>query len=80
MIFLFVSAPISCVLFDSAGKYILTAGDKHVRVLHNVPGYYATIEDAKLKLQGAGTSAMRDRMNAQIKEAKAFLKSLGEES
>ncbi|KAJ8965115.1 hypothetical protein NQ314_004340 [Rhamnusium bicolor] len=35
---------ITAVLFDSTGKYILTAGDKQIRVFHNVTGYGATLK------------------------------------
>ena len=36
--------PITCLLFDNAGRYVLTAGDKHVRVLHNVPGLKTAVQ------------------------------------
>jgi mRNA-capping enzyme len=36
--------PITCLLFDNAGKYVLTAGDKHVRVFHNVPGLKTAVQ------------------------------------
>ena len=36
--------PITRVLFDAAGKYVLTTGDKHVRVFHNVPGHRTSIQ------------------------------------
>ncbi len=34
---------ITCVLFDKEGRWMLTAGDRHIRVFHNVPGHQAKI-------------------------------------
>jgi hypothetical protein len=36
--------PITCLLFENGGKYVLTAGDKHVRVFHNVPGLKTAVQ------------------------------------
>lgn len=67
-------------MFDAAGEYILTAGDKHVRIFHNVTGYKASILAAKNKLQASGnSSATKERLQNTIQEAEAFLKSIGEE-
>ncbi len=33
------STDISCLLFDKEGRWLLTAGDRHIRVFHNVPGH-----------------------------------------
>ena len=32
------------MLFDPTSRYLLTAGDKHIRILHNVPGCKVNIE------------------------------------
>lgn len=72
------SGPISCLLFDSLGKYVLTGGEKHVRVFHNVTGYRATIASIQAKMRQPLSSAQKERMEQQIQEAEMFLKSVGE--
>ncbi|XP_046384384.1 transducin beta-like protein 2 [Ischnura elegans] len=71
------AAPINCVLFDAAGKYVLTTGDKHVHVFHNVIGQKELLASARMNLRSAGTSAMRERLEAQIASSEAFLQKMG---
>lgn len=61
------------IMFDPGNKLLLTLGDRHVRVFHNVAGYVATIQDLKQSLQKATSSSMKDRIKQQIKEAEAAL-------
>uniref|UniRef100_A0A0A9XUP9 Transducin beta-like protein 2 n=2 Tax=Lygus hesperus TaxID=30085 RepID=A0A0A9XUP9_LYGHE len=71
------SGPVTKVLFDAAGDYVLTAGDRHVRVFHNVTGHKTNILVWKKKLSEPGvSSATRDRLTKNIAEAEAFLKSI----
>jgi mRNA-capping enzyme len=65
-------------LFDSLGKYVLTGGEKHVRVFHNVTGYRTTIASIQAKIRHHISSAQKERMEQQIQEAESFLKSIGE--
>nr|CAD7426191.1 unnamed protein product [Timema monikensis] len=75
------SGDIVCVQFDSLGKFVLAAGDKHVHVFHNVTGYRATIASIQAKFkQATMSSAQKERMGQQIQEARDFLKSLKEQS
>ncbi|CAG0886288.1 unnamed protein product [Darwinula stevensoni] len=67
---------IMAVMFDPSNKLVLTAGDRQVRMFHNVVGYKATIEELEGKRKTATTVAMRERIIQQISEAKAFLQSL----
>nr|CAD7590144.1 unnamed protein product [Timema genevievae] len=72
---------IVCVQFDSLGKFVLAAGDKHVHVFHNVTGYRATIASIQAKFkQATMSSAQKERMEQQIQEAQDFLKGLKEQS
>ncbi|XP_012282453.1 transducin beta-like protein 2 isoform X3 [Orussus abietinus] len=70
--------PITSVAFNAIGQYILVAGDKHVKILHNVPGYRATIESAKKKLKQKQTSATKERLLKSIADCENFLTSLQE--
>jgi len=66
--------PVTSISFDNESKYVLTAGDKHVRVFHNVPGHRIAVQDlqATLKKQSSN-SAARDRIEAQIQQAEEAL-------
>ncbi|XP_063847859.1 LOW QUALITY PROTEIN: uncharacterized protein LOC135092965 [Scylla paramamosain] len=61
------------LLFDPESKLLLTLGDRHVRVFHNVAGYHATIQDLEQSHRKATSAAMRDRINQQVREAKKAL-------
>ncbi|XP_049803966.1 uncharacterized protein LOC126241467 isoform X2 [Schistocerca nitens] len=74
------TGPITAVLFDSLGKYVLTAGERHVRVFHNVTGYRTFIAATKEKFRQSVSSAQKERMTKQIEEAEVFLKSIGEKA
>jgi WD40 repeat protein len=68
---------ISSVSFDIGGKYILTAGDKHIRVFHNTMGYKEKIqhlEEAIKKLTEG--SAIRQRQQKMLDDAKNALKKI----
>ncbi|KAL1132478.1 hypothetical protein AAG570_010433 [Ranatra chinensis] len=73
------TGPITRICFDSAGDYVLTAGEKHVRVFHNVTGRKANIQSARTKLQASGNSlATKERLQEIIDKAEAFLTGIGE--
>lgn len=65
--------PSSQIGFDNSGKYLLSAGDKHVLVFHNVTGYKATIDELVGLEKKASGQAMKERIRSQIKDAKAAL-------
>ncbi|KAG8252041.1 Transducin beta-like protein 2 [Homalodisca vitripennis] len=74
-----VPGSITRVLFDSAGDHVLTAGEKHVRVFHNVTGRRTAIASARLRLSMANNSAAtKERLEGIISTAETFLKSLKE--
>lgn len=41
--------PISQVAFDAQSNWIITSGDKHIRVFLNIPGLQLTVLDLKVK-------------------------------
>ncbi|XP_042211116.1 transducin beta-like protein 2 isoform X2 [Homarus americanus] len=63
-------------IFDPSNKLVLTLGDKHVRVFHNVAGYTATIQDLEQSQRKATNSTMRERITQQIKDAKKALENI----
>ncbi|KAJ8042997.1 Transducin beta-like protein 2 [Holothuria leucospilota] len=75
------TAEITKIGFDPSGRYLVTAGDKHLRVFHNVVGYRANITDMEKKLKTATSQPMRDRLEMQITQARTKLEEiLGEKS
>lgn len=75
----FFTGRISRILFDSAGNFVLTSGEKHVRIFHNVTGHRVAIVSAKQKLsQSNNSAATKERLEKIIKTSEQFLKSLNE--
>lgn len=70
---------INYMKFDASGKYLFVCGDRAVRVLHNVCGYYTTIASCTRLLGSKQTSATVERLNKTIQECKATLKTFGKE-
>ena len=57
--------------FSVSSRYLAVAGDKHVAVFHNVAGYRSTIAELEHKQKTATSAAMRERLQAQIDEARS---------
>lgn len=72
----FFLGDVTSLLFDPFGKYLLTTGDRQVRIFHNITGYKCDIKNAKEKLQENPTSATKERLEKLIKDSENFLKSL----
>ncbi|XP_023345836.1 transducin beta-like protein 2 [Eurytemora carolleeae] len=69
--------PITRVLFDAAGKYVLTTGDKHVRVFHNVPGHRTSIQALKETLKrNMSNASAKTRIEQQITDAENTLNNI----
>ncbi|CAL4117741.1 unnamed protein product [Meganyctiphanes norvegica] len=64
------------VLFDPSSKFLLTLGDKHIRVFHNVAGYMAALQDLEQSRLKASNAGMRERIDGQIQEAKLALQQI----
>lgn len=65
---------IMAIGFDSLGLQLYVAGDRQVRVFHNLTGYKVGIAAAKEKLKDAKISAVtRERLELQIEENETFL-------
>jgi hypothetical protein len=58
------------------GKYLLTTGDRFVRVFHNVTGYRCSVETARDKLKQSQTSATKERLLKMIEDCEAFLETI----
>jgi len=71
------SQPIVKVLFSADGQYLFTAGDKHIRIFHNVPGIEINIQELKETLKrNLSNSAAKERIEKQIALAEETLKKI----
>ncbi|CAH2232803.1 jg16586 [Pararge aegeria aegeria] len=68
---------INQMTFDPAGKYLFVCGERVVRVLHNVCGYFTTINSCTRLLASKQTSATVERLKNTIKDCKATLAKFG---
>lgn len=65
---------ITTLKFDPLAKYLLTTGDRHVRIYHNITGYKVANAVAKSKLNASNQSAAtRERLEKLIAENEQFL-------
>lgn len=77
ILFLLFPGLINYMKFDASGKYLFVCGDRAVRILHNVCGYYTTIASCTRLLGQKQTSATVERLNKNIKECKETLAKFG---
>uniref|UniRef100_A0A2C9KI42 Uncharacterized protein n=1 Tax=Biomphalaria glabrata TaxID=6526 RepID=A0A2C9KI42_BIOGL len=70
------SESMTTLSFDISGRYLVSSGGKHVQVLHNVPGYKATILELEEKMKVASGPGMKERLKAQLTTAKESLESI----
>lgn len=70
------SEGVSCILFDKESRWLLTSGDKHIRVFNNVPGYKVRLRQLKEKLRTANTAGMKERLEKQVSELSDKLKTI----
>lgn len=69
---------IAGLLFDAESRWLISSGDKHIRVFHNVIGFQRTLLDLKKTLEDAVTQGHKERLKQQIQELTTKLKSIGQ--
>ena len=67
---------ITGLVFDAEGKWLISSGDKHVRVFFNVPGHLMQLEELKENKLKAKTEGMKQRIEEQIQSIKGNLEIL----
>ncbi|XP_005100638.1 transducin beta-like protein 2 [Aplysia californica] len=70
------SEPMLGLSFDVSGRYLVSAGGKHIQILHNVTGYHATIAELEEKLRTATGPGMKERIQQQLTDARAAIDSI----
>ncbi|XP_067084781.1 transducin beta-like protein 2 [Osmerus mordax] len=59
--------------FDINSRFLVSSGDRAIRVFHNAPGYRAAIRDMQAMLKKAQNEGMKQRLQQQIQEAQSAL-------
>ncbi|KAM4797113.1 transducin beta-like protein 2 [Rhinophrynus dorsalis] len=65
--------PITDLIFDTNNRFLVSTGDRAIRVFHNTAGYRAAISDMKDMLKKATNKGTKDRLQQQIKDAQSAL-------
>lgn len=63
------SHPITDLGFDTTGRYLVSSGDRTIRVFHNTAGHRAVVEEMEAMLKKTGNKATRERLEQQISSA-----------
>lgn len=64
---------ITALAFDINNRFLVSSGDRAIRVFHNTAGYRAAIADMKDMLKKATNKGTKDRVQQQIKDAQKAL-------
>ncbi|XP_038231591.1 transducin beta-like protein 2 isoform X1 [Dermochelys coriacea] len=64
---------ITDLAFDINSRYLVSCGDRAIRVFHNTAGYRAVVEEMKGMLKKATNEATRERLQQQITDAQNAL-------
>ncbi|XP_050785167.1 transducin beta-like protein 2 isoform X4 [Gopherus flavomarginatus] len=64
------------LVFDINSRYLVSCGDRAIRVFHNTAGYRAVVEEMKGMLKKTTTVATRERLQQQITGAQNALDSI----
>ncbi|NXG14353.1 TBL2 protein, partial [Grallaria varia] len=64
---------ITGLAFDPSGRYLVSCGDRTLRVFHNTTGHRAALEEAKALLRRAASRATRERLEQQVSSARKAL-------
>ncbi|GCC26260.1 hypothetical protein chiPu_0004675 [Chiloscyllium punctatum] len=67
---------ITGLAFDVNSRFLVSCGDRAIRVFHNVVGYRAVIEEMEVRLKKATNEAMRERVQQQISDAQKALEAV----
>ena len=69
---------LTSIFFLPNFRWLISSGDKHIRVFHNVIGFQRTLLDLKQTLEDAVTQGHKERLKQQIQELTTKLKSIGQ--
>ncbi|NWX90690.1 TBL2 protein, partial [Nothoprocta pentlandii] len=64
---------ITDLAFDINSRYLVSSGDRAIRVFHNSAGYRAVVEEMQAMLKKTANKATRERLEQQISNAQKAL-------
>ncbi|XP_053817062.1 transducin beta-like protein 2 isoform X1 [Vidua macroura] len=64
---------ITDLAFDTTGRYVVSCGDRAIRVFHNTAGHRAVVEEMEAMLKKTGNKATQERLEQQISSARKAL-------
>lgn len=67
------SQRIADLAFDTTGRYVVSCGDRAIRVFHNTAGHRAVVEEMEAMLKKTGNKATQERLEQQISSARKAL-------
>ncbi|XP_069470891.1 transducin beta-like protein 2 [Ambystoma mexicanum] len=67
---------IADLAFDVNSRFLVSTGDRAIRVFHNTAGYRAVIAEMKVMLKRATNEGMKERLRQQIADAQSSLDSV----
>ncbi|XP_062870068.1 transducin beta-like protein 2 [Trichomycterus rosablanca] len=70
------SEDITDLRFDINNRFLVSTGDRAIRVFHNVTGYRAAIEDMEAMLKKSTNNGVKQRLQQQITDAQKALDSV----
>ncbi|CAF3425677.1 unnamed protein product [Rotaria sp. Silwood1] len=65
------SDTIRVLIMDSTGKYVASAGDRQIRIFHNIAGLKGLIDDLTEKAHTAKQLTLKERIEEQINDARS---------
>ncbi|CAF0994298.1 unnamed protein product [Rotaria sordida] len=70
------SETIRVLIMDSTGKYVVSAGDRQIRVFHNIAGLKGLIDDLTEKAHTAKQLTLKERIKEQINDARSKMNNI----
>ncbi|XP_037231052.1 transducin beta-like protein 2 isoform X2 [Falco biarmicus] len=64
---------ITDLAFDTNSRYLVSCGDRAIRVFHNTAGHRAVVEEMETMLKKTGNKATQERLEQQISSARKAL-------
>ncbi|XP_015736473.1 transducin beta-like protein 2 [Coturnix japonica] len=64
---------IADLAFDTSGRFLVSCGDRAIRVFHNTAGYRAVLEEMEAALRRSSSRTTKERLEQQIHSARRAL-------
>jgi hypothetical protein len=61
------------IQFSNDNKYLAVAGDRHIKIFHNITGFKVNIEDCLEKIKTTKSESTKERLKETIEEFKNMI-------